>query len=123
MSLVLVFAIVATTANALRCDVVLSSGFMCFSSNCGLLDALHEAQIKPSALVGTSSGALTASLVAAGHSTARVAAEFFTRAPIWDCRPYLTPWRGILSLAQLETRLASLLPATFEELDEERRSW
>lgn len=95
-------------------DVVLSSGFMCFASHAGFLDALEAHGIRPSALVGTSCGALAASLLAAGHSASDVADEFSARAPIWDCRPGLP--QGLMSLALLQDRLSLLLPPTFADL-------
>lgn len=97
-----------------RVDVVLSSGFMCFASHAGFLDALEAHGIRPSALVGTSCGALAASLLAAGHSASDVADEFSARAPIWDCKPGLP--QGLMSLDLLQARLASLLPPTFADL-------
>ena len=63
-------------------DVILSSGFCCFSSHCGFLDALEASPLSIGALVGTSSGSLAASLYACGLSAEAVAAELAAKAPV-----------------------------------------
>jgi len=45
-----------------RVDVILSSGFLCFSRHAGFLDAFERSGLEASAYVGTSSGALAASM-------------------------------------------------------------
>ena len=99
-------------------DVILSSGFCCFSSHAGFLDALEASPWRvPSAMVGTSSGSLAASIyLASGCSADAVAAELSASAPLRSCRPSRTPWCGVLSTRALERRLARVLPPTFEDL-------
>ena len=97
-------------------DVILSSGFCCFSSHCGFLDALEASSLSIGALVGTSSGSLAASLYACGLSAEAVAAELAAKAPVRECRLSRTPWRGALSTRALVKRLARVLPPRFEDL-------
>ena len=74
-------------------DIVLSSGFLCFSRHCGFLDALQQSQLSVAAYVGTSSGALAASMAAAGADADAVAEELARTRPLASCRPSVTPWR------------------------------
>ena len=97
-------------------DIVLSSGFLCFSRHCGFLDALQQSQLSVAAYVGTSSGALAASMAAAGADADAVAEELARTRPLASCRPSATPWRGAFSTRALRKRISRVLPATFEEL-------
>ena len=97
-------------------DIVLSSGFLCFSRHCGFLDALQQSQLSVAAYVGTSSGALAASMAAAGADADAVAEELSRTRPLASCRPSGTPWRGAFSTRALRKRISRVLPATFEEL-------
>ena len=97
-------------------DIVLSSGFLCFSRHCGFLDALQQSQLSVAAYVGTSSGALAASMAAAGADADAVAEELSRTRPLASCRPSATPWRGAFSTRALRKRISRVLPATFEEL-------
>ena len=97
-------------------DIVLSSGFLCFSRHCGFLDALQQSQLSVAAYVGTSSGALAASMAAAGADADAVAEELSRTRPLASCRPSVTPWRGAFSTRALRKRISRVLPATFEEL-------
>ena len=96
-------------------DLILSSGFLCFSSHAGFLTALEERAMAPDAVVGTSSGALAAACFAAGYSADEIAHLLSAQRPISLARP-AAPWRGLASTRALERRMAALLPATFEEL-------
>ena len=97
-------------------DVIFSSGFLCFSSHAGCLQALEKHAIKPSAVVGTSSGALAASMLAAGLSADEIADVLSAQRPISLVRPSATPWRGPLSTRALMRRMRDVLPGTFAEL-------
>ena len=97
-------------------DIVLSSGFLCFSRHCGFLDALQQSQLSVAAYVGTSSGALAASMAAADADADAVAEELSRTRPLASCRPSVTPWRGAFSTRALRKRISRVLPATFEEL-------
>lgn len=97
-------------------DLILSSGFLCFSSHAGFVAALEDRAMQPDAIVGTSSGALAAALLAAGYSSDDIADLLSMQRPIALARPAL-PWRGLASTRALEALMRELLPPTFEELD------
>jgi NTE family protein len=88
--------------------LAMSSGFFGFFAHCGALDALETRGLKPSALAGSSAGALVTGLWAAGldaHAQ-RDALRSLRREDFWDPRPGLGLLRGGLFRAKLE----SLLP-------------
>mmetsp|Transcript_46090 Transcript_46090/g.96790 ORF Transcript_46090/g.96790 Transcript_46090/m.96790 type:complete len:314 (-) Transcript_46090:2340-3281(-) len=99
-------------------DVILSSGFLCFSRHAGFAAALEDLNLlsRVGRYVGTSSGALAASMLAAGLSADRVATELSAKRPILQVRPSSRFWRGPLSTKSLQKRLKTILPETFEEL-------
>lgn len=124
-------------------DLILSSGFLCFSSHAGFATALEERSLAADAVVGTSSGALAGAMIAAGYSAHELTRELSRQRPLALVRPDL-PWRGLFSTDKLIARLRDvsfateleisptsavlcpfltlasawqLLPATFEELD------
>ena len=100
-------------------DIILSSGFLCFSSHAGALQALEAAGLtdSQSAVVGVSSGALAAAMLASGRGAADIGEQLSAQRPIKLVRPTITPWRGLCSTRALERRMRELLPATFEELE------
>ena len=118
MRLLLAIAVVTSAAASVRApvDVVLSSGFLCFSRHAGFLDALEQSNLRVGAYVGTSSGALAASMSAAGATAEAVAEELSRTRPLASCRPSATFWRGAFSTRALRKRMRRVLPATFEEL-------
>ena len=97
-------------------DLVLSSGFLAFAHHTGFLAAVDDGGLSVAGVMGTSAGALTGALYAAGHAPAAVAEELARVAPIRYLRPCKAPWRGLASLDGVVARLRDLLPATFEEL-------
>ncbi|KAL3138940.1 hypothetical protein ABBQ32_005753 [Trebouxia sp. C0010 RCD-2024] len=98
-------------------DLVLSSGFLAFAAHSGFLKAVEESKVPVASIVGTSSGAISGSLYAAGYSAEQVATELGRVAPIQLLRPNMQPWKGgVLTLDPVVERLRQLLPATFEEL-------
>lgn len=97
-------------------DLIMSSGFLCFSSHCGMLRALEQTGREPDAFVGTSSGALAAAMSAAGLSAEDVAKELGGQRPISLCRLGKPSRSGFVSTRALERRLRSVLPPTFEDL-------
>jgi len=99
-------------------DLVLSSGFLAFAHHAGFLQAVEDAGLSVGGVMGTSAGALTGALYAAGHSPAAVARELSAVPPIRYLRP-AWPWRGVASLAGVVDRLRDLLPPTFEDLPTE----
>ena len=102
-----------------RYDLLLSSGFLCFSSHVGFLTALEDSGApRPEAYVGTSSGSLAAAFAAAGMSAAEVGAELSAQRPISLVRPAV-PFRrggGVASSRALLRRLREVLPPSFDEL-------
>jgi len=118
MRLLLAIAVVTSAAASVRApvDVVLSSGFLCFSRHAGFLDALEQSNLRVGAYVGTSSGALAASMSAAGATAEAVAEELSRTRPLASCRSSATFWRGAFSTRALRKRMRRVLPATFEEL-------
>lgn len=98
-------------------DLVLSSGFLAFARQAGFLAAVEELGLEVDGVCGTSSGALAGALWAAGWSAEQVLAELTARAPLWQVRPSLAPWRGALSMHPIVQRLSQILPATFAGLD------
>lgn len=97
-------------------DVILSSGFLAFASHLGFLTALGDLELTPTCLVGTSSGALVGSLIAAGSSVSRVASLLTSSRPLAFLRPHWAPWEGAFAAGPLLTLLRRELPETFEEL-------
>ena len=49
-------------------DIVLSSGFLAFAAHAGFLAAVEDVGIKVRGVMGTSSGAITGALYAAGYT-------------------------------------------------------
>src|SRR5688572_24028753 len=101
---------------AMRGDVVLSSGFLGFASHLGFLEGLRAASFQVDAIIGTSSGALLGSLFAANLEPAAIQRLLTESAPIRHVSPNLRLWRGLLDLKPLIRLLERSLPATFEEL-------
>ncbi len=97
--------------------VVLSSGFLAFAEHAGFLAGLEESGVVPSAVVGTSSGALAGACLAAGWSAQRVYEELTAVVPLRYVRPSWTPWTGLLELGPMVRRLRTLLPPTFAHLE------
>lgn len=98
-------------------DVVLSSGFLAFAQHCGFLKAVKESGLRVRGVMGTSSGALTGSLFAAGMSPDDIADEFRRLPPIERIAVSKRPWTGVFSLEPAVQRLQDLLPAHFEDLE------
>lgn len=91
----------------------LSSGFFGFFAHAGVVSVLEEEGLLPARVVGSSAGALTGGLWAAGVPARRIREELLAlrREHFWDPRPGLGLLRGELFRA----RLAAILPvATFE---------
>mmetsp|Transcript_24606 Transcript_24606/g.68478 ORF Transcript_24606/g.68478 Transcript_24606/m.68478 type:complete len:252 (-) Transcript_24606:207-962(-) len=97
-------------------DVVLSSGFLAFAHHSGFLQAVEDAGLPIKAVMGTSAGALTGSLYAAGYSPREVAA-ILSRDPPFKLLRLCWPWQGgLFSMQPVVDRLHEVLPSTFEEL-------
>lgn len=94
--------------------LAMSSGFFGFFAHTGALAVLEEEALLPTALAGSSAGALVAGAWAAGLSAAGLGAELVAlrREDFWDPRPGL----GLLAGRLFRRRLEAILPArTFAE--------
>ncbi|CAG9466019.1 unnamed protein product [Pedinophyceae sp. YPF-701] len=108
----------APAADGPAVDVVLSSGWMAFARHAGFLQAVEDTGLRINSLCGTSAGAMTGALYAAGYSPRRVAEELMRVPPIKLLKPGLPDvWNGAFIMEPAIERLRELLPATFEELD------
>jgi len=74
----------------------MSSGFFGFFAHTGVVRALDESGFAPSAITGSSAGALVGGMLAGGVDIATMEAELtaLTRADFWDPRPGLGLLRG-----------------------------
>jgi predicted acylesterase/phospholipase RssA len=106
-----------SVASSQGVDIVLSSGFLAFASHCGFLQAVRDVGLNVRGVMGTSSGALTGSLFAAGYSPEEIAREFSKLPPIERIKLSREPWKGVFSLDPATKRLQELLPETFEGLE------
>lgn len=97
-------------------DVVLSSGFLAFAAHCGFLQAVKDLGFKVKGVMGTSSGALTGSMFAAGYTPEEIALEFSRIPPIKRISMSKRPWNGLFTLDPVAERLQELIPARFEDL-------
>lgn len=88
--------------------LTMSSGFFGFFAHCGVLNALVDAGLKPARCSGSSAGALTTGLWAAGVPAADMRERLFelTRADFWDPRPGL----GVLRGRKFQAVLSQMLP-------------
>lgn len=88
----------------------LSSGFFGFFAHAGVVSVLEEEALLPARVVGSSAGALTGGLWAAGVPARRIREELLAlrREHFWDPRPGLGLLRGALFRARLE----AILPVT-----------
>ncbi len=94
--------------------LAMSSGFFGFFAHAGMLAALEQEGLRPSAFAGSSAGALVGGLAAAGLSPAEIGAELsaLDRQAFWD--PGFGP--GLLRGRRFRARLEALLPVSrFED--------
>ncbi|KAL4522818.1 hypothetical protein Ndes2526B_g00851 [Nannochloris sp. 'desiccata'] len=98
-------------------DIILSSGFLAFAAHAGFLQAVEDLNLPVRGVMGTSSGALTGALYAAGYSPREIAHELGKVPPIQRIRMSRRPWRGVLSLDPAMKELRALLPPRFENLE------
>ncbi|MBX2798852.1 MAG: patatin-like phospholipase family protein [Myxococcales bacterium] len=97
-------------------DLVLSSGFLAFASHAGFLAAVEEADLAVDGICGTSSGALTGALWAAGMPAREILTLLTERPPLAWLVPHLSPWRGLFRLDRMVEELEERLPADFAGL-------
>lgn len=99
-----------------RFDVILSSGFLAFSSHLGFLRGVERSGVGVDAIVGTSSGALVGALYSAGHTVERIAALLTAAPPLRFLRPNWLFWNGAFDSEPLLRFLEAHLPSRFEAL-------
>ncbi|MEM6926253.1 MAG: patatin-like phospholipase family protein [Myxococcota bacterium] len=97
-------------------DLVLSSGWLAFASHTGFLAAIEDLDLDVDGICGTSSGALTGSLFAAGMPSREIFALLTGHPPLSWVRPSVRPWEGLLDTGPMVAELERHLPATFAEL-------
>jgi len=97
-------------------DLVLSSGWLAFASHTGFLAAIEESGLAVGGICGTSSGALTGALFAAGMPAADIFDLLTQHRPLHWVTPSRRPWRGLFDTAVIVEELERHLPATFAEL-------
>lgn len=107
----------SATSSAPTVDVVLSSGFLAFAAHSGFLQAVADRGLAVRGCMGTSAGALTGALFAAGYAPSELASVLAERPPL----SYLAfngeaLYAGLFRLDGAIARLRELLPPTFEEL-------
>jgi len=73
-----------------RLGVAFSSGFFGFFAHAGFLAAIREAEIRPSAYAGASSGAIVAAMAASGMNDGAIREMLFglKKADFWDPDPW-----------------------------------
>jgi predicted acylesterase/phospholipase RssA len=98
-------------------DLVLSSGFLAFARQAGVLAAIEAVGPPIDGVCGTSSGALAGALWASGLPAAEVAVELSRRQPWQLMRVHGAFWRGLFSMGEVIDLLTELLPPTFADLD------
>ena len=95
---------------------MLSSGFLAFAYHAGFLAAVEDLSLVVGGVMGTSAGALTGALYAAGYSPSAVAEILSESSPLSYLSPCEEPWSGVLRLDGAVARLRQLLPPTFAAL-------
>lgn len=97
-------------------DLVLSSGFLAFARQTGVLSAVEDSGIQVGGVCGTSSGALAGALWCAGHSATSIAEKLSAQTPLSMLRPGFHVWRGLFGMKAVLDQLREWLPPTFEDL-------
>lgn len=99
--------------------VALSSGFLAFARHIGVVAALQARGVRPTRIVGVSSGSVVGALWAAGLGPREMRAFLGDERPLRSLRPRFflgASGPGLLSLDRLVTRLRAVLPARVEDL-------
>ncbi|KAJ1391647.1 acyl transferase/acyl hydrolase/lysophospholipase, partial [Ochromonadaceae sp. CCMP2298] len=97
-------------------DLILSSGFLAFARQAGVIEALQDKGVALGRIVGTSSGALAGSMLAAGYSGEAIGKELSRRRPIQLFSLGRRMHRGLFSLSGLQAHMSTLLPKDFKDL-------
>lgn len=91
---------------------------MSFANHAGFLKAVEANGFEVGGIMGTSAGALSGSLYAAGYSPEEIAYELSRLPPAEYLKLSNQPWQGgVLNMDKVIQRYRELLPPTFEHLD------
>ena len=102
---------------AVKTDLIFSSAFLGFSRHSGFIAALEDMNCFDfQRIVGTSSGSLAGSFLAAGLDATQIAYELSRQRPIELLTPSLNVRKGLFSLKGLIKHLGTILPKDFSQL-------
>ena len=98
-------------------DLVLSSGFLAFARQAGVIAAIEDSNmVRVQRVVGTSSGSLAGSLLASGLSADDISTELSKQRPIKLLSPVFNPRGGLFSMRGVIKHLRTILPKDFNDL-------
>ncbi len=99
-----------------RIVLVLQGGGALGAYQAGVYQALHEANIEPDWIIGTSIGAINAGIIAGNHVKDRLPRlrEFWRRVERREIFHFAAPWRGVVDAASYFTTLIGGIPGFFE---------
>jgi len=103
--------------NTIKTDLIFSSAFLGFSRHSGFIAALEDFNcFEYDRIVGTSSGSLAGSFLAAGLSANQISRELSRQRPIELITPTINVRSGAFSLKGLISHLRTILPKDFNQL-------
>ena len=99
-----------------RIVLVLQGGGALGAYQAGVYQALHEANIEPDWIIGTSIGAINAGIIAGNHVKDRLPRlrEFWRRVERREIFHFASPYRGVVDTASYFTTLIGGIPGFFE---------
>lgn len=98
-------------------DLILSSGFLAFARQVGMIEAIEDCSIPINRIVGTSSGSLAGSMYATGDFTSNdIGIELNKRKPVELLSLSGNIKNGLFSLNGLIKHLRTILPKDFKDL-------
>jgi NTE family protein len=99
-----------------RIVLVLQGGGALGAYQAGVYQALHEANIEPDWIIGTSIGAINAGIIAGNHVKDRLPRlrEFWRRVERREIFHFAASWQGVVDTASYFTTLIGGIPGFFE---------
>jgi NTE family protein len=96
--------------------LVLQGGGALGAYQAGVYQAMHEANIEPDWVIGTSIGAINAGIIAGNHVKDRLARlqEFWRRVERREIFPFASPWRSVVDAVSDFTTVVGGIPGFFE---------
>ncbi len=96
--------------------LVLQGGGALGAYQAGVYQALHEANIEPDWIIGTSIGAINAGIIAGNHVKDRLPRlrEFWRRVERREIFHFASPWQGAVDAVSYFTTLSRGIPGFFE---------